>query len=226
MKRKACELEESNTINPWSSVSPVSDSSLYNGSPQRPLIRPVAQMFAPLQSYSMSSSLNLRTRKRFRDNRPDAEVIHQNTISKLFNAQRQSSSCHSPVQMPHTDEQTSINQYAQNQMLPETNQRSIDSFFTLRRSQQSSAACRKPASLHNYIHTEQSGLLCEGCGSLLSYATDSLQHAPDTMEIDRVPGLDLEDDYRCANCSRNFCDMCAVRGDHRICLECAIPGGG
>lgn len=32
---------------------------------------------------------NSRTRKRFRDSRPDEETIHQNTLSKLFSAQRQ-----------------------------------------------------------------------------------------------------------------------------------------
>lgn len=32
--------------------------------------------------------------------------------------------------------------------------------------------------------------------------------------------------YACAKCSRRVCDICAVRGDHRVCLECANPGNG
>ena len=35
------------------------------------------------------SYFNSRTRKRFRDSRPDEETIHQNTLSKLFSAQKQ-----------------------------------------------------------------------------------------------------------------------------------------
>jgi hypothetical protein len=35
------------------------------------------------------SYFNSRTRKRFRDSRPDEQTIHQNTLSKLFSAQRQ-----------------------------------------------------------------------------------------------------------------------------------------
>jgi hypothetical protein len=40
-------------------------------------------------SDGVPSYFNSRTRKRFRDSRPDEETIHQNTLSKLFAAQRQ-----------------------------------------------------------------------------------------------------------------------------------------
>ncbi|KAF2456831.1 hypothetical protein BDY21DRAFT_372285 [Lineolata rhizophorae] len=36
-----------------------------------------------------ATDLGSRTRKRFRDNRPDERVIHENTLNKLFAAQRQ-----------------------------------------------------------------------------------------------------------------------------------------
>src|SRR2546423_956315 len=47
---------------------------------------------------------NSRTRKRFRDSRPDEETIHQNTLSKLFSAQRQhqNSSEPAPATSGHT----------------------------------------------------------------------------------------------------------------------------
>jgi hypothetical protein len=42
--------------------------------------------------------------------------------------------------------------------------------------------------------------------------------------------VDGDDDdgsaYACANCSKRVCDTCAVRGDWRVCLECANPGNG
>lgn len=34
------------------------------------------------------------------------------------------------------------------------------------------------------------------------------------------------DAYACAYCAKTVCDMCAVRGDVRVCLECANPGNG
>src|SRR5437763_359828 len=37
----------------------------------------------------LPSYFNSRTRKRFRDGRPDEETIHQNTLSRLFSAQRE-----------------------------------------------------------------------------------------------------------------------------------------
>lgn len=32
--------------------------------------------------------------------------------------------------------------------------------------------------------------------------------------------------YSCVNCGKRVCDTCAVRGDWRVCLECANPGNG
>lgn len=34
------------------------------------------------------------------------------------------------------------------------------------------------------------------------------------------------DAYACAHCRNRVCDTCAVRGDRRVCLECANPGSG
>ena len=43
--------------------------------------------------------LNTRTRKRYRDDRPNEEVIHENTLKKLFDAQR----LHLDEAMPMSD---------------------------------------------------------------------------------------------------------------------------
>jgi len=226
MKRKACELDEGCAPTVWGALSPLSDSPTpSSGSPQRCSIGAVPQIFAPLRLHPASSHLNLRTRKRFRDNRPEAETIHQNTIARLFDAQRQLSVHHSPVQESHIDEHILREQHGQGQITPEPNQRSIDSFFTHRRSQQLSTISRKPISVQQDTLTEQLAPCCEGCGSSLSGALGELQQASDTMDVDHMAGLFSGDEYQCAECARNFCDMCAVRGDHRICLECALAGG-
>jgi len=176
----------------------------------------VPQIPAPLRLYPTSSHLNLRTRKRFRDNRPEVEAIHQNTIARLFDAQRQLSIHHSPVQGPHIDEHILRVQDDQGQIMPEPNQRSIDSFFTHRRSQQLSTISRKLIPVQHHTLTEQLAPCCEGCGTSLGSAPGDLQHAPDTMDVDHMSGLFSVDEYQCSNCARNFCDMCAVRGDHRM----------
>ncbi|KAF3045685.1 hypothetical protein E8E12_011215 [Didymella heteroderae] len=49
-----------------------------------------------------SSDWGLRTRKRVRDNRPDERAIHENTMHKLFLAQRQPHIFPVPSAQPHT----------------------------------------------------------------------------------------------------------------------------
>lgn len=52
------------------------------------------------------------------------------------------------------------------------------------------------------------------------------------MDIDTNPNLSISNDYEeatafsCASCLKRVCDICAVRSDRRVCLECANPGNG
>jgi hypothetical protein len=49
----------------------------------------------------------------------------------------------------------------------------------------------------------------------------------DMMDVEG-PLIDCEvdDAWECNRCRKRVCDTCAVRGESRICLECANPGHG
>jgi hypothetical protein len=166
--------------------------------------------------------LSSRTRKRYRDNRPDTDSVHQDTLAKLYNAQRQI----------HTEEiaeqrrSEHVGSYLMSLDIPEQippsqastepKQRSIDAFFG-----NNLMSARQPKPQPSYIFTslvapDSCSLNCEDCGSHLQGDT-----VMDGMDIDLS-----HSDWCCARCARKVCDMCAVRGDSRICLECSIPGRG
>ncbi len=80
---------------------------------------------------------------------------------------------------------------------------------------------------------------CEDCSAplfpLSSYPHDMMTVSGDTemMDIDAaavdlgIPGSSDEGSaYSCVSCGKRVCDTCAVRGDWRVCLECANPGNG
>ncbi|OAP62274.1 hypothetical protein AYL99_04477 [Fonsecaea erecta] len=85
--------------------------------------------------------LNSRTRKRYRDDRPDEEIIHENTLKKLYDAQR----LHLDEAMPMSDvislgedglpvdeADTEMTDDVPDAEIPQTaqlNQRTIDAFF-------------------------------------------------------------------------------------------------
>jgi hypothetical protein len=98
LKRKA-----SFSLSPSSSTSAISPSR-DQPSPFQPLRPPDNHPYSVMNGWSYAepfsspaatlsdgapSYFNSRTRKRFRDSRPDEGTIHQNTLSKLFSAQRQ-----------------------------------------------------------------------------------------------------------------------------------------
>jgi hypothetical protein len=98
LKRKA-----SFSLSPPSSASAISPSR-DQSSPFQPLRAPDNHPYSVTNAWSIAepcsspavmlsdtapSYFNSRTRKRFRDSRPDEETIHQNTLNKLFSAQRQ-----------------------------------------------------------------------------------------------------------------------------------------
>lgn len=191
-------------------------------------------------NYTAVPYLDLRTKKRHRDGRPDQNIVHQNTLAKLFNAQRQihmeeqrtysrmSSPPISPLtqRFPESEFDTSSWQIPEIQARePERNQRSINSFFGGSSAANVQGRRSQPAyfGINNVQNQASSVLRCEDCYTdLRSTNTDSMLDV-DSMNID----TDLQqDEWACASCTRRVCDTCAVRGDYRICLECAVPGGG
>ncbi|KAB8336795.1 hypothetical protein FH972_021104 [Carpinus fangiana] len=57
---------------------------------------------------SLSGDMNSRTQKRYRDNRPDEAIIHQNTLSMMYTA-----AYHDTSSMVHDDGQMSLDSDAQ-----------------------------------------------------------------------------------------------------------------
>ncbi|KAF2501538.1 hypothetical protein BU16DRAFT_522496 [Lophium mytilinum] len=150
-----------------------------------------------------ATDLSSRTRKRFRDNRPDVETIHENTLSLLFSAAR----------APHPSPTPSQSQPLTTKHEP-TQKSTLHAFWAL-------PAPRAPVFSHVHLdaHTgpnpPQQGLPCEDCDSALE---------AESMEIDEMG--EVGDEFACAGCRRRVCGMCAVAGDERRCLRCVGVGGG
>ena len=224
--------------------------------------------------------LNSRTRKRFRDGRPDKETIHQNTLSMLFAAQKhqqhqQSSHAYGygPERDPHRDglltpspspapprRQLNIDNDNASATAPpsqkEKAQQTLSCFFHI----SSPSAIQKPAygshkrsdavqqfsyplaspalqtpSVKPQNHDEMQVFDCEDCNNPLFQATTTTTTTSGEgdmamTDVDQIPAAPVPDctleDWACARCSKHVCDLCAVRRDERLCLECANPGGG
>ncbi|OAQ63001.1 hypothetical protein VFPPC_08916 [Pochonia chlamydosporia 170] len=65
--------------------SPSSSSSIFSSPPNHPTLHLSPQTFHNMPA----PHLNSRTLKRFRDNRPSEEQVHQHTLNLLFSAQQQ-----------------------------------------------------------------------------------------------------------------------------------------
>lgn len=219
MKRKATTLDENPPWDPWSPLSDSSTSS--HRSLDQKAVGTLPWTFTPNRNH-VSDHINFRTKKRLRDNRPDLQAVHQNTLAKLFGAQRQHPT---PVLAEHPTITHSVHEYDLNQPSlgpSEPAQRSLHSFFDIGQWQ----APAKQISASERQRADVASNACEDCGNDLNQAASHKNHDTQMMDVGHIQQPFLDEDYECAVCSRNVCDMCAVRGDRRICLECAMPGAG
>lgn len=220
---------------------------------------------------STPSHMNSRTRKRFRDGRPDEEIIHQNTLQKLYAGQNQQQ--HIPTQVftngyardhdrnaalmqsptPALTRHASSNTSTQSSSItPQKakSQATISSFFApdpgSKAPHHSKPYHSSPplspkttfippaqalwTSTHTpaYISASPASIIrCEDCDVPLLSATDRDVIDTEMMDVDGpVIDCDIDQGWACARCDKRVCDVCAVRGDQRICLECANPGNG
>jgi hypothetical protein len=193
--------------------------------------------------------LNSRTRKRLRDNRPDEETIHQNTLSRLYAAQQkhdeqtpeQQQDDNLPLTPSPTPSRASLaragsttSTTSTRTYLKEKAQTSLHTFFGGRQPHTSSTIVQIPGPTITSTHPA-SVPQCEGCSAPLLLPSHPSTTPLDTEMMDIDNDLNLtaasnnDDDgraYACASCSKRVCDTCAVRGDWRVCLECANPGNG
>ncbi|KAF3034098.1 hypothetical protein E8E11_002778 [Didymella keratinophila] len=132
-----------------------------------------------------SSDWGLRTRKRVRDNRPDERAIQENTVHKLFLAQRQ----------PHTSPVSSSQPDAQAFLTVIKPQKStLHSFWTITAPpvQTPMFSYHTPSS-----QTRESGPRCEDCDACLDLKEEG-------MDVDMDMGGMDESTFACRECSKHW----------------------
>ena len=227
---------------------------------------------APLNGWNIAGApyFNSRTRKRFRDNRPTAETIHERTLQKLYSAQKQlrqgadsDDTRQATAHVISPDTPRNPSRYHASATLisgppvrvelpPERNQRSISAFFSGSRSNSDSSSSstgphataalqpplpasvyqpheRAPSLIAPQPRTLPSILTCEDCYAPLLTKQSGEAIDAEMLDVDGLANMldpEIDDGWQCAMCAKRVCDTCAVRGDYRVCLECAVPGGG
>lgn len=162
-------------------------------------------------------TLHSRTRKRYRDGRPEESQIHgtlpnvplalwhgfhtdsecavASTVQKLFSAQR----AH-----PHA---SPLPSHPQTQDLPQdapAQRSTLHSFWQLPQTSQLQVQHGTPAQM-----PQQEMVMCEGCDRVLVP-----EYGMDTLEAETA----------CRGCGKCVCDTCAITAEVRLCLDCAMQG--
>jgi hypothetical protein len=185
------------------------------------------------------SSLGCRTRKRVRDNRPDERVIHgkplmcyalppsgclvwtnwtcthtisENTIHKLFAAQRQN---------PHAEPILSESSPPPSPNPSKPIQKStLHSFWNL------PALAVQPPTIHitaPHQVAPQTGFAawCEDCDAPLREEAGGMD-----TDVDMDGGAGENSVFACIDCGKHVCGTCAVVSNARHCLRCATTSRG
>ncbi|OAL52716.1 hypothetical protein IQ07DRAFT_381151 [Pyrenochaeta sp. DS3sAY3a] len=153
-----------------------------------------------------------RTRKRFRDNRPDERVIHENTLNKLFSAQR-----NHPQASPIPSD-TLIAQQLPAQTTVKSQRSTLHSFWKqLPAPPVQALTFSTPApTVQQALHQDR----CEDCDTVLQSENDSMD-----VDVDMDMGGAVESrPFGCSDCGKNVCGTCAVVSTKRHCLQCATSG--
>ncbi|KAL0934998.1 orf21 protein [Colletotrichum truncatum] len=150
------------------------------------------------RAFAAPSHLPSRTMKRFRDNRPSEDEVHQRTLKMLYSAQQQ-------------------NQHLANEPSPSpvpapsarSTQKSLHSFWNISSAAPSVTRFTSPS----VDQTTLNPASCEDCGAGLGSSGDA-----DSMEVDSYGG-----DSSCGACGKHVCSHCSVTnlGEQRRCLQCA-----
>ncbi|KAK9434992.1 ORF21 protein [Metarhizium brunneum] len=175
--------------------SPSSCSSIFSSPPSNSAIDVNPQAF-----YNMPAAhLNSRTMKRFRNNRPSEEIVHQHTLNLLFSAQQQQS---------QTVRETGF------QPLPQTGsaseprkQQSLHRFWSIN-------SAPTPVSESTVEQPALAPTSCEDCGAGLGPGGNAHDMAVDDLTADNTT---------CGACGKHVCFSCSVSnlGEEKRCLCCA-----
>ncbi|KAL5086547.1 hypothetical protein Trisim1_008947 [Trichoderma cf. simile WF8] len=153
-------------------------------------------------------ALHSRTLKRYRDNRPSDEEVHQHTLDLLYSAQQRPSQGQQQPQDPVVVEQqpaANANSNSQQQQ-----QQSLHRFWDIHGSEPSSGT--SSPGIANPLAPPTN---CDDCGAALAGSDD------DGMDVD---GGSVQDaDTACGACGKHVCFSCSVSnlGEQKRCLQCA-----
>ncbi|EFQ92776.1 hypothetical protein CFE70_009122 [Pyrenophora teres f. teres 0-1] len=149
-----------------------------------------------------------RTRKRLRDSRPDEREIHENTLNKLYAAQRN----HLDVSAMQCD--TRPTEEAATIAVSKPQKSTLHSFW-----KQLPAPPVQPIFSVPVQQNQPPSQLptCDDCDT-------PLQSGNDSMDVDM--DVDMRDPlercpFACNDCGKNVCGTCAVVSTTRHCLQCA-----
>ncbi|KAF2000261.1 hypothetical protein P154DRAFT_522734 [Amniculicola lignicola CBS 123094] len=157
-----------------------------------------------------SSDLGSRTRKRFRDNRPEERVIHETTIQKLFNAQRTHPHAEPILSSPHPQYST--------QPAPPVQKSTLHSFWKLPTPPVQAPLFQAQQQPQQHVWN---GPRCEDCDVQLRGDGDGMDV---DMDVDMDMGGGATSQFGCNDCGKNVCGTCAVVSMTRHCLSCATTG--
>ncbi|RNJ55160.1 hypothetical protein D7B24_008938 [Verticillium nonalfalfae] len=189
-----------------SSPSSFSSSPILPGTMDMDHISPAP--FAAFSSHFTPSHLPSRTMKRFRDNRPSQDAVHQHTLSMLYSAQQHSDADFAPTSpspMPRILERPA-------QPAP-TAQRSLHAFWNI------NSAPAAPSFTPSASQTCHETLSCEDCG--VGFGS---RDGTDSMDINGY-GFDSEDDHLCGASGRPQRSSGAIRA-REMALEAVGLGLG
>ncbi|EMD89619.1 hypothetical protein COCC4DRAFT_186031 [Bipolaris maydis ATCC 48331] len=157
-----------------------------------------------------SSDWGNRTCKRVRDNRPDERAIHENTLNKLFSAQRNHRDIIAPTSHSLSSQQSTL-------AISKPQKSTLHSFW-----KELPAPPVQPIfSIPVQLNQSSSPLArCDDCDTPLRGEHDSMDIDMDTDLEGSVEGSS----FACNDCGRNVCGTCAVVSATRHCLQCATTG--
>lgn len=128
-----------------------------------------------------------------------------NTIYKLFSAQRQH---------PHAEPVPSSESQAATNALAPAQRSTLHAFWNINSRPISTSTPSEMIVDSGPVPATDPGLRCEDCD-------DSIR-TEDAMDVDG--DLTIQE-TQCSTCRRTVCDRCAVLGDERVCLSCAVGKG-
>ncbi|KAK1672324.1 hypothetical protein BDP55DRAFT_558710 [Colletotrichum godetiae] len=167
---------------------------------------PISPSFVYPRAHATPSHLSSRTMKRFRDNRPSEDQIHQRTLNMLYSAQQHNQYA------ADTDHETTQSETPPAPAARNT-QKSLHSFWNIKSAEPSSSASAPSVDQAVLYSTS-----CDDCGAGLG-ASDG---AADGMDIDDGYNYSYAVDHSCGACGRQICSHCSVTnlGEQRRCLRC------